>query len=122
MSFLNVPGATTAFTVPADQKALVLVRFAAEASCSGGNRQDWCSVRVLVDGHEALPNSGVDYAFDTDDGASEIWHGASLDRSVKVGSGLHHVTGGCLKDGPLHDALPPTDPVRQGGRKGHTRE
>jgi hypothetical protein len=44
------------------------------------------SVKILVAGVQAKPNSGFDYAFDTDDGGS--WEGNAADRSIKVGPGL----------------------------------
>ncbi|SRR6266540_3191667 len=60
-----VPGATTSITIPAGAKAIILARFTAESHCQGGSSIDWCSVRVLIDGTEANPASGNDFAFQT---------------------------------------------------------
>jgi hypothetical protein len=90
-------------------RGLLLIRFTAESECdsSGSPTGDYCSVKILVDGVQAKPNSGFDYAFDTDDGGS--WEGNAMDRSIKVGAGLHTiqvfygVTNGTVVDFRLDD-------------------
>jgi hypothetical protein len=47
-------------------------------------------VRILVDGAEAKPASGANYAFDSTDNASETsasWEGHALERSTDVLTG-----------------------------------
>jgi hypothetical protein len=71
-------------------KGLLLIRFTAESECSSSSPTgNYCSVKIMVDGVQAKPNSGFDYAFDTDDGGS--WEGNAMDRSIKVGPGLHTI-------------------------------
>src|SRR4051794_30506119 len=64
-AFVNLPGATTSISVPGDEGALLMVRFTAESQCDGGGAGNFCSVRVLIDGAEANPAAGLDYAFDS---------------------------------------------------------
>jgi hypothetical protein len=79
------------------------VRFSAESACFGSS-SGWCSVRILVDGLEAAPAAGADFAFDSNDGGSEgstSWESHSVDRSAgPFGAGFHTVkvqwkTAGC---------------------------
>ena len=82
-------------SVPSGQQALLLLRFSGESSCDGGSWGDYCSLRILVDGTEALPAEGLNFAFDTDEGVAanyEIWEANSIDRSIVVGSGNHTIT------------------------------
>jgi hypothetical protein len=91
-TYVDVPGTTVTMSVPSGQHALLLVRFSAESSCDGGTAGNWCTLRVLVDGNEAQPAAGSNYAFDTDPGASDdIWEGHSMDRSAVVGAGNHTI-------------------------------
>jgi hypothetical protein len=93
-TFVNVPGASMTIGVPSGQRALLLIRFSAESSCQGGNFGDWCSLRIVVDGVQAHPRAGLNFAFDTDAGVAtnhDIWEGHSMDRSITVGSGSHTV-------------------------------
>ena len=94
-TFVNLPGGTTTMSVPSGQQALLLLRFSGESSCDGGSWGDYCSLRILVDGTEALPAEGLNFAFDTDEGVAanyEIWEANSIDRSIVVGSGSHTIT------------------------------
>lgn len=84
-TFVALPGARLTMR----GKGLLLIRFTAESSCSGGVADDYCSVEVLVDGVQAKPNSGFDYAFQTNNG--DTWEGNAMDRSIKVGPGLHTI-------------------------------
>ena len=84
-TFVALPGARLTMR----GKGLLLIRFTAESECSGGGVDDYCSVEVLVDGVQAKPNSGFDYAFQTNNGGT--WEGNAMDRSIKVGPGLHTI-------------------------------
>ena len=85
LSYVNLPGAL----VNMRGQGLLVVRFSAESECSGGTNGNWCSVEVLVDGVQAKPDSGLDYAFQTNNGGT--WEGNAVERSIKVGPGLHHI-------------------------------
>ncbi len=92
-TFTNVSGMQTKITVPTGKKALLVSRFSAETACAGvaGN---WCSIRILVDGHEAAPATDFGFAFSTvNDGAPGDfqWLSNSMDRASEVGSGQHTV-------------------------------
>jgi hypothetical protein len=97
-SFVNLAGATTSITVPVNTTAMILARFTAESSCSapGVAVQNWCSVRILVDGVEAQPAVGNNFAFDSTDEGNETvasWESHSVDRyAAGVGPGAHSVT------------------------------
>ena len=60
----------------------VLARFTAESACFGGS--GWCSARILVDGVEADPVAGTDFAFDSTDSnreTSSSWESHSMERA-----------------------------------------
>ncbi|WP_020410226.1 hypothetical protein [Hahella ganghwensis] len=87
--FIPLPGAATKIVVPAGKNVLVNVAFTAESRCHepGSVAQDWCEVRVLVDGAEAAPAASSfppdTYAFDSTDSGSETvasWESHALDR------------------------------------------
>ena len=85
-TFVGLPGGRLTMR----GRGLLLIRFTAESACTSSSPTgDYCSVKILVDGVQAKPNSGIDYAFDTDDGGS--WEGNAMDRSIKVGPGLHTI-------------------------------
>jgi hypothetical protein len=84
-AWVNLPGATLKFTVPAKQTNLFTARYTGESVCVGPS--GWCSVRILVNGLEAAPIVGTDFAFDsTDDGAASPggWKSHAVDRSKVV--------------------------------------
>ncbi|TMJ97134.1 MAG: hypothetical protein E6G67_03405 [Actinobacteria bacterium] len=93
-SYANLPGATLLITAPRGQRALILARFSAESRCTGGSSGDPCTVRILVDGVEAGPASGTDFAFDSSEGMviDDLAESHSMDRSMAVGTGKHRVT------------------------------
>ena len=62
-AFVNVPGATATFTVPAATRDVFIARFTAESVCSGVS--GWCPVRILINGSEMDPVVGSDFAFDS---------------------------------------------------------
>jgi hypothetical protein len=68
--------------IPATGRFRAVVRFSAESACSAAS---WCSARILVDGVEANPKSGSDFAFDSAGG--ETWQSLSMDRTSDVISG-----------------------------------
>jgi uncharacterized protein YneF (UPF0154 family) len=69
-------------TVPATGTFRVVVRFSAESQCSAAS---WCTARITVDGVEANPKSGSDFAFDSPGG--ETWQSLSMDRTSDLISG-----------------------------------
>ena len=57
-TYADIPGMSASVTVPADQKALLIVTFSAQTHCGNGldpNASADCLVRVLVDGNPADP-------------------------------------------------------------------
>src|SRR5207247_5200835 len=97
-SFADLPGATASITVPANTTATILARFTAESVCfeTSPPNKNWCSVRILVDGSEAQPAVGSDFAFDSTNNGTETdtsWESHSMERyALGVGSGAHTVT------------------------------
>ena len=90
-SFQPVTGAT--IDVPAGTTARLVARFSAESQCNGGPSGNWCSVRILVDGTEMLPQSGLDFAFDSVGSSNGFYQSLSMDRTSEVLSpGTHTVT------------------------------
>lgn len=99
-----VPGPNTWQTVPVTSmtaavapgtRRLVTARFSAESLCQGGG---WCSVRVVyvrVGGPpvpvELAPQSGADYAFDSD-GDSWSQHAVERTSAVYLGPGFYRVS------------------------------
>jgi hypothetical protein len=81
-TFVNVPGAVTTLTIPANSRAIILASFTAESACYGGT--GWCSVRILLNGVEMDPVVGTDFAFDSSDANSETsqsWESHAVERS-----------------------------------------
>ncbi|GAC1406790.1 MAG: hypothetical protein NVSMB64_12880 [Candidatus Velthaea sp.] len=92
-TFTNVPAMITTITVPAFKRAVLVARFSAETACVGRDTT-WCSIRILVDGAEASPAAGFQYAFSTvNPGApgGYMWQGNSMDRAAEVGPGVHTI-------------------------------
>ena len=93
-SYVNIPGAKVKITVPRGDRALLLARFSAESACDGTAPGTYCSVRIRVDGNQAKPTAGLDFAFDSTDNGTETsssWESHSMDRSTVVGGGRHTV-------------------------------
>jgi hypothetical protein len=91
----QAPGMKVTISVPATYTngALILARFSAESGCVGAPAGSWCIAEIFVDGVEAAPGDGSDYAFDTSTGASTYqWGGHSMDRSIVVKPGTHTVS------------------------------
>jgi len=68
--------------IPANGTFRIVVRFSAESACSAAS---WCSARITVNGVEANPKSGSDFAFDSPGG--ETWQSLSMDRTSDVIAG-----------------------------------
>ena len=66
----NLGGGSTSITVPAGQKALLLIRFSADTACFGGTSggYDSCYVQALVNGSVAQPG---EVAFDNNNNNTE---------------------------------------------------
>jgi len=82
IAWVNVPGATATFTVPALRKDLFIAQFTAESVCWGAG--GYCPVRILLNGVEMDPASGTDFAFDSTDAGtanSSSWESHSVERS-----------------------------------------
>jgi hypothetical protein len=92
-AFVALPGASTTISVPAGEAALLVARFTAESQCTGAAAGSWCSVRILVNGAEADPASGIDFAFDAVPtvNTTDFWEGHAMDRSKLVGAGNYVV-------------------------------
>jgi hypothetical protein len=92
-SFADVPGAAVTITVPAGKTQLVQARFTAESYCFwySGAAYQFCSLRVLADATEMLPNSGIDAAFDSNGQFDDAWEGNSMERALVLGPGMHRI-------------------------------
>lgn len=86
-------GSTTVF---ANAGHHILTRFSAESNCTGPAGFGWCTVRILIDGVEADPAVGTDFAFDsTDNGTNTVgaWASHSMERARTVTfTGTHVIT------------------------------
>ncbi len=93
-SFVNVAGAGETIVVPAGETARIYAIFSAESFCTGGT-DDFCGVRITVDGNELNPAVGTDFAFDsTDDGdeGTSSWESHAIARSSEtLAAGNHPV-------------------------------
>lgn len=82
----------------------VTATFTAESACIGPVG-GWCSVRILIDGVEAEPVSGTDFAFDDAGGASS-WESHSVARVRTVTTtGFHTVVVQATEIGPVQERL-----------------
>jgi hypothetical protein len=83
-SYANVPGAV----VQMRGRGLLLIRFTAQSDCTGTMSSDTCSVEIVVDGVAARP-AAPNYVFDANDSSGP--QSPAIDRSIKVGPGLHTI-------------------------------
>ena len=74
--------------VPPGENGYFLATFNAESRCQG-EEGSWCSVRIICDGIELLPNSGLDFAFNSPGGST--WKSASIIRRSQLKTGGSHV-------------------------------
>lgn len=66
----------------------IIARYTAESACAGPS-SGWCTIRILIDGLEAEPAVGIDYAYDGA-GASNSWEAHSVERVRAVtATGTH---------------------------------
>lgn len=71
--------------------ATITAQFTAETACAGG-AGSWCTVRILIDGVEAEPVVGTDFAFDNGESAVS-WESHSVERlRTATFGGSHAVT------------------------------
>lgn len=73
-----VPATSVGFSIPA--RRIITGEFSAESQCQGGG---WCSIRILYSRNggpltELAPQSGTDYAFDSD---GDQWDQHTVKRS-----------------------------------------
>jgi hypothetical protein len=101
-----LPGMSVQITVPAGHTALLIARFSAESSCSGGDSgsTNWCVVTIRVDGNATQPATGADFAFDSTDNGNALSYGLeshAMERYIQVGAGTHtvHVLGSTTLNG-----------------------
>lgn len=92
--FRTVPGLTTRVPVPPYSRVLVNVGFDAESSCTGGTGQNWCELRIVIDGAEGNPRAstyGPDtFAFDSTNTGNETtasWASHAFSRHACVVNG-----------------------------------
>ncbi len=99
-SWTNV-GSTSIY---ATSGQFIVARFTAESACYGST-SGWCSVRILVDGVEAEPVVGTDFAFN-DAGSASSWESLSVERVHTVSAtGSHTVVVQAASVGSLTDRL-----------------
>lgn len=82
-AFVALPGATANLTIPGGFTGTAVLSFTAESSCYGGT--GFCNVRILVDGVEAAPAVGTDFAFNSTDSNTETvgsWESHAVQRVV----------------------------------------
>jgi hypothetical protein len=94
-SYVNLPGASGAITVPPGHHGLILARFTAESFCDNTTDDSgYCSVRIRIDGNDMRPAVGMNFAFDTlVDGTTvtDWWESNSVEHWRVVGPGTHTV-------------------------------
>jgi hypothetical protein len=89
--WVDLAGATAALKVPAGNNAMVLVDFSAESLCEV-SAPDVCTVRIMVNGIEAEPAAGTDFAFDSSHVESDARQARSMSRSLgPLGPGIYVV-------------------------------
>ena len=89
----TVAGATTTVKVKSGMVSLLDIRFSGESDCYDGAVGNYCTAEIRVDGAEANPMSGGDYAIDASmGGAGDYWEGNISERWVKVTAGTHIIT------------------------------
>jgi hypothetical protein len=93
-SYVELPTASASITVPAGAAATLFISFSAESLCTGAS--GYCTARVVVDGNEAAPVVGNDFAFDSTDSGTETggsWESHAIQRTVTgLAAGAHTVT------------------------------
>jgi hypothetical protein len=92
----NSPSFVTVRTISiyAQSSSFIVARWTAESACYGGS--GYCSARIVIDGVEAEPVAGTDFAFNSTDTNVEgtgSWESLSMERTRTVTfTGSHAVT------------------------------
>jgi hypothetical protein len=68
-TWANVPGASIPISIP--QPGFLLARFAAETACFAPNDGS-CAVRLMVNGVQMNPASGIDFALDSTNNGGDL--------------------------------------------------
>ena len=88
----DLAGGSTTISVPAGQKALLLIRFSAATACYGGSvgGANTCYVQALVDGSPADPG---EVRFDNNNGNTESsqYEAHAMEWAKNVGAGTHTI-------------------------------
>lgn len=98
----DVPGAKLNVTVPKGTDALLLIRFSAESYCasysygedSNSPASGYCPVRILVNGVQAQPADGSDFAFDSTNMGNDYlgsWEAHAMERWFFADAGTYEV-------------------------------
>ncbi len=75
-------------TIPSGQRGLMVAHFSGESLCGGTS--GYCSLRILIDGTEMVPNSGTDFAFDS---PGDSWESHAMERTWSgAAAGTHTFT------------------------------
>jgi hypothetical protein len=93
-TFVPVTGAALTVSVPDGETALLIARFTAESQCEKDASAEWCSVRIVAGTNEMFPQSGFDFAFDSETtpvSMSDNWEAHAMERSIVVGPGTYQV-------------------------------
>jgi hypothetical protein len=89
-NWVDLPGAATTVLIHANHRDLFIVRFFGESACFGGVGNQFCKVRIMIDGVEANPAIGAEFAFDSTDNGAESnysWEAHAMERSRCVVAG-----------------------------------
>jgi hypothetical protein len=82
--------ATASITIPSGQSGLITAQFTGESLCNGSG--GWCSVRLLIDGTEMVPQSNTDFAFDSP-GTTNDWESHTVERTWSgAAAGAHTIS------------------------------
>ncbi len=98
-AFVDVPGANIAVVVPTGVTRLFEASFFAESRCFGATTSgQWCSVRIIASDAtgavvELRPESGLDYAFDTDmvTSTDDLYEGNAVSRARRLTAGTWRI-------------------------------
>jgi hypothetical protein len=75
----DLPSTTLGLVIPPGQSGYIRVDFSGESVCSGSPPpDDWCQLRILLDGEELEPAISDDFAFDS--GGTEGWKSLATSR------------------------------------------
>jgi hypothetical protein len=98
ITYQAIDGLKQSITVPAGRPTRILATLSGESECAGGGAdENYCSVRIRVDGLELIPGEGEDFAFDSTNAGEQrqnaSWRSLSIQRvSGILAPGPHTVT------------------------------